>query len=169
MKNFRAQSLALLMMCGVLAYSPKLMGQNSQRSSSPAAGSADFTIRALRAEPGKASLYDVHFTTRDTLDPLAEMVFEFPRDLDLRLLELASSTTINGGFKIFREGNLVRIRRTGLGETVLPGKKVELKLGLITSPQNLLANHEVAFELRSATGKIKLDRMRLPIQFIATQ
>ncbi|NUO80130.1 hypothetical protein HUU05_08640 [candidate division KSB1 bacterium] len=169
MKNFYAQSFVLSLICGVLAYSPTLMGQNSQRLSPPAAGFADFTIRALRAEPGKASLYDIHFTTRDTLDPLAEMTFEFSRDLDLSLLELASSTSINGGFKIFREGNLVRVRRTGLGETIPPGKKVELKLGLITSPQNLSANHEVAFELRSSTGKLKLDRIRLPIQFSTAQ
>lgn len=170
MKNARAQSLALLFACGFLAYSPALLGQSPQRVSPPAAAnSTDFTIHALRAEPGKASLYDIHFTTRDTLDPLAEMTFEFPRDLDLRLLEVASSTSINGGFKIFREGNVVRVRRTGLGEIIPPGQKVELKLGLITSPQNLLGNHEIAFELRSAAGKMKLDRVRSPIQFVTAQ
>ncbi|MEK7729272.1 MAG: hypothetical protein AAB354_12730 [candidate division KSB1 bacterium] len=165
MKSFRAQFLALLCAGGVLAYSPNLMGQNSQRPSSP----ADFSLRALRAELGKASLYDLHFTTRDTLDPLAEMVFEFPRELDLSQLHLASSTSINGGFKIFREGNVVRVRRTGLGETILPDRQVELKLGLIISPQSLAGNLEITFELRSARGEVQLARRRLPIQFLAAQ
>ncbi len=169
MKTLRAQLSALLFAFGFLVYSPTLLGQNAQRLTPPAANPADFTIRALRAEPGKPSLYDIHFTTRDTLDPLAEMTFDFPRALDLRLLEVASSTSINGGFKIFREGNVVRIRRTGLGETIPPGKKVELKLGLITSPQNLSGNFEIVFELRSATGKVKLGRTRLPIQFLTAQ
>jgi len=167
MKSLRTKSLVFLFAFGVLAYSPLLMGQSPRRLTPPTA--ADFSIRALRAEPGKASLYDVRFTTRDTLDPLAEMVFEFPRDLDLSLLEVASSTSINGGFNIFRADNVVRIRRTGLGETILPGRQVELKLGLIISPQSLATNHEVAFELRSSTGKVKLERRRLPIQFLAAQ
>ncbi len=163
MKKNYARFMTLLCACGVLASFPNLMGQNAQRAS------VDFSLRALRAEPGKPSLYDLRFTTSDTLDPLAEMVFEFPRELDLRQLQIASSTSINGGFKIFREGNVVRIRRTGLGEVILPGRQVEVKLGLIVSPLSLTAYHEVAFEVRSATGKVKLERRRLPIQFLAAQ
>lgn len=160
MKKIYVRFATLLCACSVLVASPNLLGQNAQR---------DFSLRALRAEPGKPSLYDLHFTTADTLDPLAEMVFEFPRELDLRQLVLASSTSINGGFKIFREGNVVRIRRTGLGETILPGKPVELKLGLIISPASLSANQEVAFEVRSAKGEVQLARRRLAIQFLAVQ
>jgi hypothetical protein len=163
MKKLRPQFCTLLFAFGLLAYSPNLMGQSSQR---PA---FDFSLRALRAEPGKPSLYDLHFTTRDTLDPLTEMVFEFPRELDLSQLQIASSTSINGGFKIFREGNVVRVRRTGLGETIFPGEQVELKLGLITSPPSLAGNLEIAFELRSAKGEVQLARTRLPIQFLAVQ
>lgn len=163
MKKLRTQSCALLCACALMAYSPNLMGQNSQRAN------LEFSLRALRAEPGKPSLYDLQFTTRDTLDPLAEMVFEFPREMDLRQLQIASSTSINGGFKLSRAGNVVRVRRTGLGETILPGKLVELKLGLIISPPNLSANQEVAFEVRSAKGEVKLARRRLAIQFLAVQ
>lgn len=163
MKKFYFRFATLLCACSVLASSPSLMGQNAQRAA------VDFSLRALRAEPGKPSLYDLRFTTSDTLDPLAEMVFEFPRELDLRQLQIASSTSINGGFKIFREGNVVRIRRTGLGETILPNRQVELQLGLIISPQSLLSNQEVAFEVRSATGKVTLARKRLAVQFLAAQ
>lgn len=167
MKRRYARFLTFLCVSGFLAYSPVVLGQNPQ-SSSPA-NTADFSIRALRAEPGKASLYDLRFTTRDTLDPLAEMTFVFPRNFDLSLLQVASSTSINGGFKILREGNLVRIRRTGLGETILPGTPVELKLGLIISPPNLSASHDLSFEVRSATGRVMLNQVRLPIQFIVAQ
>lgn len=167
MKKRYARLLTAFCASGILAYSPALLGQSPQPSSSRASG--DFAMRALRAEPGKASLYDLRFTARDTLDPLAEMIFVFPRDLDLSLLQVASSTSINGGFKILREGNVVRIRRTGLGETILPGTPVELKLGLITSPQNLAMPHDISFEVRSATGEIMLNQVRLPIQFIVAQ
>lgn len=167
MKRRYARLFALFCANGILAFSTVVLGQNPRRSSS--ANATDFTIRALRAEPGKASLYDLRFTTRDTLDPLAEMIFVFPRNLDLSLLQVVSSTSINGGFKIQREGNLVRIRRTGLGETILPSTPVELKLGLIISPDNLSAPHDIFFEVRSATGKIQFDQVRLPIQFIVAQ
>lgn len=160
MKKIYARFATLLCVCSVLVSSPNAMGQNFR---------PDFSLRALRAEPGKPSLYDLRFTTVDALDPLAEMVFEFPAELDLSLLQVASSTSINGGFKIFREGNVVRIRRTGLGETILPGQKVELKLGLITSPSSLAGNLEITFELRSAKGEVQLARRRLPIQFLAVQ
>jgi hypothetical protein len=123
-------------------------------------------MRALRAEPGKPSLYEVRFTTADTLEAQAELVFEFPAALDLSLLEVASSTTINGGFNITRTRNIVHVRRTGLGAVVPPGRPVELKLGLITSPPTLPGNLTVGFTQLRASGKAAAGKQSYPIQFV---
>ena len=126
-------------------------------------------LRALRAEPGKVSLYELSFTTKDTLDSKAEMTFNFPPAFDLSALEIASSTNINGGFKILKEGNRVTVRRTGLGDPVPPGREVSLQLGLIKNPPDIFGAHEVAFEIASSlrpSRKIEDGKAAVRVQFI---
>lgn len=160
--------LPLMLMLAMFTSSFAVRGQDgpSTRQNNASTSLPEFSMRALRAEPGKPSLYEVRFTTADTLEAQAELVFEFPVALDLSLLEVASSTTINGGFKITHTRNTVHVRRTGLGAVVPPGRPVELKLGLITSPPTLPGNLTVGFTQLRASGKGAAGKQSYPIQFV---
>lgn len=138
--------------------------QNTQRSTTPAEATP-INVRALAKQPGEVSLYEISFTTKDSLDSRAEIVLEFPSGLDLSLLRLASSTSINGGFKLTRDRNVVRVQRTGLGATVPPGKNVALQLGLIKNPEQPGSNVEVAIEIRSAAQTVQVAKKNYRIEF----
>lgn len=138
--------------------------QNAQSNATPTEATP-ITVRALAKQPGEVSLYEVSFTTKDSLGRRAEIVLEFPAELDLSLLRLASSTSINGGFKISRDRNVVRVQRTGLGAVVPPGKNVALQLGLIKNPVQPASNVEVAIEIRSATQAVQVARKNYRIEF----
>lgn len=138
--------------------------QNTQRNAAPTEATP-IKVRALAKEPGEVSLYEISFTTKDSLDRRAEIVLEFPAGLDLSLLRLASSTSINGGFKLTRDRNVVRVQRTGLGETVPPGKNVALQLGLIKNPAQPGSNVEVAIEIRSAAQTVQVAKKNYRIEF----
>ena len=99
------------------------------------------TIKALRAAPRLASLYEISFVTTETLAVDAEIRISFPASYDLSTLEIAGSTSINGGLTLTRDGQRVIVKRTGLGAVVPRNQKVSLQLGLIKNP-SIFANAE---------------------------
>lgn len=161
--NFGRLAGMVILLVTASSFTAQAQGPDTPQNNPP---SSEFSMRALQAGPGLPSLYDVRFTTADTLEREAELVFEFPAALDLSLLEVASSTTITGGFKITRERNVVRVRRTGLGDVVLPNRQVELKLGLIKSPELFSGNLAVSFTQVRASGKPAAAKKSYPIQFV---
>jgi hypothetical protein len=129
------------------------------------------TVQALRAQPGKPSLYELRFVTTDTLARDAEIVVTFPRAFDLSQLEIAGSSQINGGFKLERKGQDVHLRRTGLGERIPPGRKVSLQLGLVINPPDFSATHQVTVQLpagrtAAATPSAKTVAINKDVKFI---
>lgn len=99
------------------------------------------TIKALRAAPRLASLYEISFVTSEALALDAEIRITFPASYDLGELDIAGSTTINGGLTLTRDGQRAIVKRTGLGTVVPRGQKVSLQLGLIKNPP-IFANAE---------------------------
>ena len=148
-------------------------GYSQQKSPSRAIASAannsgrdSLTVQALRAQPGKPSLYELRFVTTDTLVRDAEIVVTFPRAFDLSQLEIAGSSQINGGFKLERKGQEVHLRRTGLGEKIPPGRKVSLQLGLVVNPPDFSASHQVTVQLPAATPLAKTIAINKDVKFI---
>ncbi len=143
---------------------------SQQKSSAQAAantpGRDSLTVQALRAQPGKPSLYELRFVTTDTLARDAEIVLTFPRAFDLSQLEIAGSSQINGGFKLERKGQEVHLRRTGLGERIPPGRKVSLQLGLVVNPPDFSASHQVTVQLPAATPLAKTVAINKDVKFI---
>jgi hypothetical protein len=129
-------------------------------------GVDSLTVRALRAEPGKPSLYDLTFVTTDTLASDAEIIITFPRVFDLRPLEIAGSSAINGGFTLKRNGQEVRLRRTGLGDKVPPGRKVSVQLGLIVNPTDWAASPKVEVQIRASAQSANSIKKNPAVQFI---
>jgi hypothetical protein len=146
---------AFALLFGMLYLSPIGAQQNSSSRATAAAKNPDrdsLAVKALRAEPGKPSLYEVSFVTSDSLATNAAIVVTFPREFDLSQLEIAGSSTINGGFTLERKGQEVRLRRTGLGAKIPPGKKVSIQFGLIGNPLNFSASHQVRVQLPPPGG-----------------
>ncbi|MDZ7266336.1 MAG: hypothetical protein ONB48_04335 [candidate division KSB1 bacterium] len=164
MRNSRCLSGCLMV---ALAVSLLSSASGQAQNSPTAAARRDWpvTVRALAAQPGEVSLYEIRFTTGDSLAARAEIILDFPAEFDLSLLRVASSTSINGGFKLVRERNQVRVQRTGLGAMIPPGRNVELQLGLIKNPGRLTGNYEVGMEIRSSSQSVLVARKNHRIEF----
>lgn len=149
-----------------LVAQPQSSARNNATLAAQTPGRDSLTVKALRAEPGKPSLYEVSFVTTDSLAATATIILTFPASFDLSQLEIAGSSTINGGFALARNGQEVQLRRTGLGSKIPPGKKVSIQLGLIVNPPNFSASHQVRVQLpaaRTAAASIK----NKDVQFIS--
>ena len=92
------------------------------------------TVTPSRLEAGKASIYELSFVTTDTLNADGQISVTFPQGIDLSDLKIASSITINGGFKVRVAGQQVFLTRTGLGRVILPSEKVAIKFGIVRNP-----------------------------------
>lgn len=164
----RLSRVAFCALLSILLIGNLVWGQ--QKSSVPTVASStgrdSLTVQALRAQPGKPSLYELRFVTTDTLARDAEIVVTFPRAFDLSQLEIAGSSQISGGFKLERKGQEVHLRRTGLGEKIPPGRKVSLQLGLIINPPDFSASHQVTVQLPAATPSAKAVAANKEVKFI---
>lgn len=105
------------------------------------------SVKALRAVPRQVSLYEITFTTTDSLRPDAEIHLTFPASYDLSAFEIAGSTSINGGFTYKRDGQKVTLQRSGIGTPVQRGQKVSLQLGLIKNPPTFDSAEPVRIEV----------------------
>lgn len=164
MSNSRFVSCWLVV---ILAASLLAAARGQAQTNPPAGARPDLPVkvRALAAQPGEVSLYEISFTTADSLSRRAEILLDFPAEFDLSLLRVASSTSINGGFKLVREGNQVRVQRTGLGAVIPAGRKVEIQLGLIRNPSRLTNSYEVGLEIRSSGQTVQVARKNHRIEF----
>jgi len=104
-------------------------------------------VKALRAAPRQASIYEITFSTSDVLAVDAEVRMTFPAAYDLSGLEIVGSTSINGGLTFSRDGQRVIVKRTGLGAVVPSGQKVGLQLGLIKNPSTFANAEPVRIEV----------------------
>lgn len=154
---------ALTLFFGVLSFATGFA--QSTASARKNAGRDSLAVKALHATPGKPSLYEVSFVTTDSLSANALITLTFPKAFDLSQLEIAGSGTINGGFALTRKGQEVQVRRTGLGVSIPPGKRVSLQLGLIGNPTSFSASHQVRVQL-PATRAAAATTKNMDVQFI---
>lgn len=164
----RLLRVAFCALFSVLLIGNPVWGQqkSSVQAAANTSGRDSLTVHALRAQPGKPSLYELRFVTTDTLVRDAEIVVTFPRAFDLSQLEIAGSSLINGGFKLERKDQEVRLRRTGLGEKIPPGRRVSLQLGLVVNPPDFSASHQVTVQLPAATPFAKTVTANKEVKFV---
>jgi len=170
MTKLSSNKIAALTLLFIISSLSPIWSQQKTPAAAPAAqspGRDSLAVKALRAEAGKPSLYEVSFVTTDTLAPNAAIVMAFPAAFDLSQLEIAGSNTINGGFTLERKAQEVLLRRTGLGAKIPPGKKVSIQLGLIVNPANLSASHQVRVQLPAAPTAAATPKNR-EVQFITS-
>ncbi len=129
----------------------------------------DLRIQALYAEPGKPSVYEIAFTTKETLPPEAEFSFEFPAEFDLAQLQIAGSPDMKGGFTLKRDKQKVVVQRSGLGQSVASGTLVRLRLGAIVNPKNLESSRAVAMQVRLSARSAWTTLAKQSIAFMAAK
>lgn len=111
-----------------------------------------FRLQALRAEAGQPSVYEVTITSPQILEADAEFVLEFPLAFDLSVLMVAGSPDMSGGFSLSRDGQRVRVKRSGAGESIQAHKPVHLRLGAIMNPEKLEPNYQIGVQVQTAAA-----------------
>jgi len=94
------------------------------------------SVTPLSPDAGKASVYEITFSLTDFFPSAGSMVLEFPAAFDLSQAILAGSPNVNGGFKVFVEGQKVIVRRSGLGSAVPAGKPIVIRVANIQNPKS---------------------------------
>ncbi len=109
-------------------------------------------VITLNSEAGAGSLYTLNFTLPDTLQPNAVLEIEFPPGFDLSKVNLAGSTSINGGFKVSVQGQTIKVSRKGKGGVKYPGDKVDLKFSTVINSSNSDDQYPILVNLKKADG-----------------
>ncbi|GBE28508.1 hypothetical protein BMS3Bbin03_02447 [bacterium BMS3Bbin03] len=93
------------------------------------------SVKPLSPDAGKASVYEITFSLSDPFPSAGTVVLEFPADFDLSQAILAGSPNVNGGFKVFVDGQKLIVRRSGLGQAVPAGKGIVIRVANIQNPK----------------------------------
>ncbi len=126
---------------------------------------APFRLQALRAEAGQPSVYEITLTFPQALAADAEFVLEFPPAFDLSMLLVAGSPDITGGFTLAREGQRVRVKRSGAGERVEANKPVRLRLGAVMNPDKLEADYQISVQVQASVSAALSEAQKTKVEF----
>jgi len=66
---------------------------------------------------------------------------------------IAGSTTINGGFYLSVEKQVVIIKRSGLGREIPANEKVDVKFAIVKNPREPRDGYEIVVEILDETEK----------------
>ncbi len=114
----------------------------------PAAHAQDsLKVVALDAVQAKQSVYRLSFVASDTLAADCEIAVTFPAGFDLSKTRMAGSADMKGGFKATVNGNTVVLKRSGLGQAILPGQRVSILFGTVGNPgqATLASSFQIVF------------------------
>ena len=135
--------------------------------SSFASGQDSLRVTPSNLEAGSPSIYELSFVTTDTLNADGQISVTFPQGIDLSDLKIASSITINGGFKVRVEEQQVFLTRTGLGRVILPNEKVAIKFGIVRNP--IQGDRPFSFQIEfdhKTTQPVSLSRRRKQLNVV---
>ncbi len=111
------------------------------------------------------TIYVLKFSLEKALPSDAAFRFLFSDGFDLSHVEIAGSSTINGGFEIEVKGQEVLISRTGLGDEIPAKKKAALKFALVINPDKAQENYPLDIEfLGGDAGVLYKTRVNIAIK-----
>ena len=114
-----------------------------------AAVAADsLAVYAVSPTPGQRSIYELRFSLSQPLPPDAVFEIHLPPALNPNEVKVVGSQTIDGGFRLRKQGNVLLVERTGRGHVVPAGKTVDLKLANFRNPKVLDAGLQVRLVIR---------------------
>lgn len=117
-------------------------------------------IRPLRADAGASTLYTLSFQLAETLDADAVIEVQFPTGFDLSKVNLAGSSTIDGGFLVSVNGQTITARRKGKGQPKNPGEQVDLKFSTVKNSTNPNDDHLITVTLKKKNTNIPVRELK---------
>ena len=93
-------------------------------------------VQPLSPNAGMASVYEIRFKLTEPFPSAGSLTLEFPREFDLSQAILAGSPNVKGGFKVFVDGQRVRIQRSGLGQAVPAGTEIVVRVANVKNPKS---------------------------------
>jgi len=104
-------------------------------------------VIARHPESGERSTYQINFQISKPIPAKTIIRVTFPDEFDLSDLIIAGSTTINGGFDLSINRQIVTIKRSGLGREIPANEKVDLKFAIVKNPAQPSDDYKIVIEL----------------------
>lgn len=108
-------------------------------------------VVARHPESGKSSVYQINFVISKPIPPKAIIRVTFPGEFDLSDLRIAGSTTINGGFDLEVNNQVLTMKRSGLGLEIPANEKVDVKFAIIKNPKEPSDGYKLVIEILDET------------------
>ncbi len=124
------------------------------------------SVIPLNSKIGSHTLYEVKFTSSDTISQNARFSLTFPPEFDLSKVSLAGSNTMNGGFRVTVKDTIIEIGRNGEGKPVYPGNELNLLFSVVKNPDNAGKNYLVLFRVLEASGNTVSSTRSNPIVIV---
>lgn len=122
-------------------------------------------VKAMFPEANAITIYKLQFILADTLNTDSHIKIVFPADFDLTKVKMAGSSTINGGFKVTVDDSTVILKRSGLGNVISPGKKVDVKFANVKNPPTPDKLYNIKVEILN--GNVKLIEKKIDVKILA--
>ncbi len=110
-------------------------------------------VIAKHPEVNKSAIYQINFVVSKPIPPKAIIRVSFPAGFDLSNLMIAGSTSINGGFILTVDGQVVTMKRSGLGREIPANEKVDIKFAIVKNPDHPADNYSIAVEILDEDNK----------------
>ena len=113
------------------------------------------TIEVIAKHPeiSKSGIYQINFIVSKPIPQKAIIRVSFPAGFDLSDLMIAGSTTINGGFILTVDGQVVTMKRSGLGREIPANEKVDIKFAIVKNPDQPADNYNIAVAILDEDNK----------------
>jgi hypothetical protein len=117
-------------------------------------------VVARHAESNAKSIYKIEFRLATAISPKAILKVTFPDGFDLSELKIASSTTMNGGFDAEVNGQVLLLKRSGLGREIKPGEKVDVNFAIVKNPLKPADDYRIIVEImEKETSILKQEKL----------
>jgi hypothetical protein len=122
-------------------------------SSAMASPADSIEVIAKHPESAANSIYQVKFSVSKPVPSNAIFRVTFPQEFDLSDLLIAGSTTINGGFEISVDKQVVVMKRSGLGKELPANQTADLKFAIVKNPGTPADDYKILIEILDGAEK----------------
>lgn len=123
-------------------------------------------VTPLNSKIGTYTLYELTFTSPDTIGQNARFSLTFPPEFDLSMVSLAGSNTMNGGFSVTVKDSIIEIGRKGEGKPAYPGNKLNLLFSVVKNPDKADNNYLVLFRILDIFGNAVSSTQSKPVVIV---
>ncbi len=123
-------------------------------------------VTPLNLKTGKNTLYELTFTSPDTIGQNARFSLTFPPEFDLSMVSLAGSQTMNGGFSVTVKDSIIEIGRNGEGKPAYPGNELNLLFSVVKNPDIANNNYLILFRILDSFGNTVSSTRSKPVVIV---